>query len=172
MDEGLAKDSVSSEDGPQSPDSQPSVLSSQTSLPSGVKAQGTGGTFQGRLRECCEETTGTGESRVGDLQGTVWHLGWQPWKVSLSGLKGSLARAEVLKVLWSSVKAAVPSWGSMLHPLQVSLCQRRAGWDADLGQMGAGAGLVDDDHVRCGWGRIRISPGCHTSQAWFGGCSS
>lgn len=77
----------------------------------------------------------------------VWHLGWQLWKVSLLGLKGNLARAEVLKVLWSSVKGAMPSWGSVLQPLQVSLCQRRAGWDADLGQMGTGAGLVDDDHV-------------------------
>lgn len=47
MGEGLAKDSRSSEDGPQIPDCQRSVLSSQTSLASGVKAWGTGGTCEG-----------------------------------------------------------------------------------------------------------------------------
>lgn len=41
----------------------------------------------------------------------VQRLGWQPWKLSLSGLKGNLARAEVLKELWSSVEVAMPAQG-------------------------------------------------------------
>lgn len=41
--------SVSSGDGPRNPDSQPSVLSSQASLPGRVKAQETSDTLEGAL---------------------------------------------------------------------------------------------------------------------------